>query len=285
MPKLLKAKEIIDADLPRLAEKSQVLEQQGLKPNLNVILVGDNPASLSYIKNKKRMCEKIGADFKLHHLSQDVSEADFLNVLKELNEDPKITGCFVQLPIPKHLQHLDVTQLINPTKDVDGFHLKTISDLYLGIKGGVVPCTPKGIVTLLNRSNINIEGSDIVIIGRSHIVGKPLSLLLEGLNGTVTLCHSRTKDLKKHTKAADIVISAVGRAEFLDSEYLKPDCTVIDVGINKTEKGLVGDVNFESAAKVAGAITPVPGGVGPMTVFSLMENLLLTTEKILKDKL
>ncbi len=284
MPKLLKAKDIIDAELPRLTQKCHELEQRGLKPNLNVVLVGDNPASHSYVKNKKRMCEKIGAQFVLHHLASDIPETEFLNLLGKINNDKAVTGCFVQLPIPKHLQHLDVTQMINPTKDVDGFHLNTVCDLYLGNLDKVIPCTPKGIITMLRKNNIQIEGADIVIIGRSHIVGKPLSLILEGLNATVTLCHSRTKDLKKHTRSADIVISAVGRAEFLNADYLKDGSTVIDVGINKTDKGLVGDVDFASATEKAIAITPVPGGVGPMTVFSLMENLLMTTETILKER-
>ena len=284
MPKLLKAKEIIELNLPKLKEKSDALSKAGLRPNLNVILVGDNPASHSYVKNKRRMCEKIGADFTLHHLPEDISEPDFLEKLKAVNEDPLVTGCFVQLPVPKQLQHLDVTQLINPVKDVDGFHLNTVCDLYLGVHDKVMPCTPKGVITMLRANDIPIEGSDIVIIGRSHIVGKPLSLILESLNATVTLCHSRTKNLKKHTKNADIIVSAVGRPEFLDESYLSEGVTIIDVGINKVEKGLVGDVNFSSASNMASAITPVPGGVGPMTVFSLMENLLFTTENILKER-
>lgn len=282
MPKLLRAKDIIESKTPQLSQKCASLTSRGKTPHLSVILVGNNPASLSYIKNKRRMCESIGANFTLHHLSEDTNEKDFLALLKKVNNDEDVTGCFVQLPVPAHLKHLDVTQLINPKKDVDGFHLNSVCDLYRGIERSPIPCTPKGIVTMLKTNNIEIEGSNIVIIGRSSIVGKPLSLLLQNLNATVTLCHSRTKDLILHTKNADIIISAVGIAGYLKADHVSEGCTIIDVGINKTDNGLVGDVDFEAVSKKAKAITPVPGGVGPMTVFSLMENLLLTSENILK---
>lgn len=283
MPTLLKAKPIIDAKLPALKQKCQELTAKGLTPKLSVIMVGNNPASQAYVRNKQRLCEKIGALFHLEHLSTHIAETDFLKQLDEINNDSSVTGCFVQLPIPRHLSHLDVTQLIKPEKDVDGFHLQTVNNLYMGNTSSIIPCTPKGIVTLLKENNIKLAGKDIVIIGRSHIVGKPLSLLLQCYDATVTLCHSRTKDLSKHTKQADIIISAVGNPKLLDENYIRHDQTqiLIDVGMNKTDQGLVGDFDFENLQDKVKAITPVPGGVGPMTVFSLMENLLYTTENLI----
>lgn len=285
MAKLLKATDIIEKNLPKLSEKTTTLTQAGLQPYLSVILVGDNPASHSYVKNKRRMCEKIGANFKLTHLPENIPPEDFLTQVNEINNDPKVTGCFVQLPVPEQLKHIDVTQIINPKKDVDGFHLNTTCDLYLGNLNNVVPCTPKGIITMLQHNNISIEGKNITIVGRSHIVGKPLALILEALNGTVTLCHSRTKNTAEHCQGADIIISAVGKPKYLDENYISPNKNqiLIDVGINKLDDKLVGDMDFDKLKEKVAAITPVPGGVGPMTVYSLMENLLLTTENILKE--
>lgn len=287
MTKLLDAATIIDSKISNLSDKVANLKTAGLTPNLTVILVGDNPASLSYIKNKRRFCEKIGADFNLINLDQNVSKEDFLKQIDQINNDPKVTGCFVQLPVPKHLQDIDITQLINPVKDVDGFHLDSVNQIYTGDLSGLVSCTPKGVITMLQENDIKIEGADVTIIGRSHIVGKPLSLLFQALNATVTLCHSRTKDIKKHTKAADIIVAAVGKAEFLDETYLNEskEQIIIDVGINRNNEGkLVGDVNFSATKDLVKAITPVPGGVGPMTVFSLMENLIQATNNILNKR-
>ncbi|MBD66814.1 MAG: bifunctional methylenetetrahydrofolate dehydrogenase/methenyltetrahydrofolate cyclohydrolase [Halobacteriovoraceae bacterium] len=286
MSNLLKAKPIIDAKLPKLLDKSRSLAQRGLKPKLCVILVGDNPASMLYINNKRKKCEQIEAGFELIQLAESVNDKDFLETVKRVNNDPEVTGCFVQLPVPKHLQHIDITQLINPKKDVDGFHLNTINQLYLNDLTGLVPCTPRGIVTLLAENKITIQGKHVVIIGRSLIVGKPLSLILNGLNATVTLCHSHTEHLESHTKRADIIVCAIGIPEFLKEEHISPEGKqiIIDVGINKKDNKTVGDADFEHIKDKVAAITPVPGGVGPMTVFSLMENLLKTTETILKDK-
>ena len=286
MKNILKASSIIDVKIPALKDQSQTLARNGLRPNLNVILVGNNDASLRYVGNKEKFCQKIDAAFSLIRLPEDVSENDFLNKIHEMNTDPSVTGCFVQLPVPKHLQHLDITQLINPDKDVDGFHLNTVNDLYMGRLDKIIPCTPKGIVTLLKENNIKIEGSNVVIIGRSHIVGKPLCLLMQALNATVTLCHSRTKDLIEHTKNADIIVSAVGIPHLITKKHLNTikKQILIDVGMNQLDGKLVGDIHFADVEDQVEAITPVPGGVGPMTVFSLMENLLKTTEIILQKR-
>ncbi len=283
MTKILDAQSVINSKIDELIEKSQRLSSQGLKPNLSVILVGSNPASLLYVRNKEKFCKKIGADFNLITLPENIEKQEFLAQINKLNIDPKVTGCFVQLPVPKHLADIDITQLINPDKDVDGFHLDTVNKLYMNHLTGIIPCTPKGIITLLQSNDIQIQGKDIVVIGRSHIVGKPLTLLLQAHSATVTMCHSKTKDLRKHTKNADIVISAVGIAHLIDSSYIRAekDQIIIDVGMNKLDGKTVGDVHFNEIKNNVAAITPVPGGVGPMTVFSLMENLLKTTEEIL----
>lgn len=286
MTKILDAKSVITAKLPNLKHLSNSLANQGLKPKLSVILVGKNPASVLYVNNKRKHCEKIDADFELIELNENINEKYFLAEVNRLNNDPKVTGCFVQLPIPKHLTHIDITQLINPLKDVDGFHLNSVNKLYMNQLDGLIPCTPKGIVTLMQANNIELAGKDVVIIGRSHIVGKPLSLLMNALNATVTMCHSRTSNVEKHTKNADIIISAVGIAHYIGRKHINDNKNqvVIDVGMNKLDGITVGDVNFKEVIDHVAAITPVPGGIGPMTVFSLMENLLQTTENILKEK-
>jgi methylenetetrahydrofolate dehydrogenase (NADP+)/methenyltetrahydrofolate cyclohydrolase len=287
MTKILKAQAVIDHKLPVLIEKAQELTKLGLKPKLSVILVGDNSASLIYIRNKKRFCEDLGIDFQLINLDESTDEAEFMGQLHIINNDPLVTGCFVQLPVPNHLAHIDITQLIHPTKDVDGFHLNSVNKLYLNKLDGIIPCTPKGIMTMLAENQIEIKGKNITIIGRSFIVGKPLSLLLTSMNATVTLCHSQTNNLNQHTKMADIIISAVGIPHYINRSFLNPakNQILIDVGMNKLEGKTVGDIDFDDCHKHCRAITPVPGGVGPMTVFSLMENLLNTTENILKNQL
>lgn len=286
MTKILDAESITSSRVSSLTQKSQRLTSDGLKPKLSIILVGDHPASLLYIRNKERFCKLIQAEFELIKLSVDTSEADFLEKIDIINQDPATTGCFVQLPVPKHLAHIDITQIINPLKDVDGFHLNTINKLYLHRLDGIIPCTPKGIITILKENKIQIEGSNIVIIGRSQIVGRPLSLLLQALNATTTLCHSKTRNLKQHTLNADIIISAAGQPNLITKDSVRHDHSqiVIDVGMNKLNGKTVGDVNFDEVKPFVKAISPVPGGVGPMTVFSLMENLLRTTENILNKE-
>ena len=287
MAKLLLAKDVVEKKIPQLNDKCLDLSKLGLTPKMRVILVGSNPASQIYVRNKSRLCEKVGAKFELVELNEDVSKEVFLSEIDKMNKDNSVTGCFVQLPVPKHLQDIDVTNLINPTKDVDGFHANNIVDMYRNNNEGFVPCTPKGILTLCEHYDISLSGKHVVIIGRSLIVGKPLSLLLTNKNATVTLCHSRTSDLQNFTKQADIIISAVGRPRFLNASFINPEKkqVLIDVGINKDEKNKTcGDIDFESVKDKVSAITPVPGGVGPLTVLSLIENLVLATQTILNFK-
>ncbi len=286
MSKLLNAKPIVEKSIDSLQKRCGQLKIEGLEPKMAVILVGNSQASLTYIKNKKKLCQEIGASFELFHLDQNISEADFLKQVESINNDSKVTGFFIQLPLPKSLSHLNISKLVDPKKDVDGFHPNSSNALYLNKENAFIPCTPKGILKLLSFYNLDIEGKNIVIIGRSLIVGKPLSLLLSNKNATVTLCHSKTKNIKQHTKNADIIISAVGNSKFLTAEYLSENKPVIiDVGINRDENDkLCGDIDFESVKDKVSAITPVPGGVGPLTVLSLMENLIQATENILKGK-
>lgn len=284
MTKLLIAKPIIDARIDELAKKCLQLKNQGLTPKMQVILVGENQASVLYVRNKKRLCEKVGADFVLKRLPSNVDRSTFLNTIELMNSDSSTTGCFVQLPVPKHLQDIDVTELITSDKDVDGFGANSIVGLYKNKDQGFVPCTPKGILTLFKFYSIAIAEKNIVMIGRSPIVGRPLSLLLTNKNATVTLCHSHTNNLSQLTKNADIIITATGKSRYLTSDYLRDDKSqiIIDVGICKDDNGkTTGDVDFENVKDLVAAITPVPGGVGPLTVLSLIENLILATEKIL----
>jgi methylenetetrahydrofolate dehydrogenase (NADP+) / methenyltetrahydrofolate cyclohydrolase len=287
MTKLLLAKDVVESKIDELNKKCLSLIKLGLRPKMCVLLAGENPASVLYVKNKAKLCERVGADFELIKLPENVSCDQFLESIAKMNADTSITGCFVQLPIPKHLSEIDVTELIAPEKDVDGFHGENIVNIYKNYSNGFVPCTPKGIVTMLKHYAIEIAGKHVVIIGRSLIVGKPLSLLLTNLNATVTLCHSHTKDIPHFTQQADIIISAVGKAKYLGVEFINPHKKqiIIDVGINHDLDGkLCGDVNFQEVSSLVAAITPVPGGVGPLTVLSLIENLIIATENILKNR-
>lgn len=287
MAKLLLAKNVVDSKIPHLNNKCLELANSGLRPKLKIILVGNNPASLIYVRSKKKLCERVGADFELIELPEGISKKDFLAEIDNMNNDPTVTGCFVQLPIPKHLQDIDVTNLITPEKDVDGFHGESIINIYKNSKNGFLPCTPKGILTLLDHYEINPEGKHVVMIGRSLIVGKPMSLLLTNKNATVTLCHSKTADLPYFTRQADIIISAIGLPRFLNDSFINESkkTVIIDVGMNKDENNKTcGDVDLASVESKVSAITPVPGGVGPLTVFSLIENLIQATENILANR-
>jgi len=287
MTKLLLARDVADNSIDALKDQCLTLARRGLTPKMKVILVGDNSASRIYIKHKRILCEKVGADFDLVELNEKISKEEFLHTINEVNSDDSVTGCFVQLPIPKHLQDIDVTTLINPLKDIDGFHTDSIAHLYKNYGQGFTPCTPKGIMSLLKYHNIACAGKHVVIIGRSLIVGKPLSLLMTNENATVTLCHSRTKNIESFTKQADIIVCAIGIANYLTPKYLRDDQSqvIIDVGMNKNEHGKTcGDVDFSNVSKMVLAITPVPGGVGPMTVLSLVENLIKATENILNKR-
>jgi methylenetetrahydrofolate dehydrogenase (NADP+)/methenyltetrahydrofolate cyclohydrolase len=278
MPTLLKAKEIKDKELPKLNELySQFTEETG-RPKVTVVLVGNNPASKAYVGHKEKFFANLNADFELVKLEESVSKEDFLKKVEQINTDPNIHGLLVQLPLPKQLQDIDTSTLVAAEKDIDGFHpLNQFGVLQVGEKhDGPIPCTPRGCLKILDHYNIDVAGKNVVVVGRSMIVGKPVANLLTARNATVTLCHSRTKDLKTHTKTADVIILAVGKPRFFDSSYLDGNKPVlIDVGISRDDEDkLCGDANFDEIADHCLSITPVPGGVGPMTVFCLAENLL-----------
>ncbi|MBR5677584.1 MAG: bifunctional methylenetetrahydrofolate dehydrogenase/methenyltetrahydrofolate cyclohydrolase FolD [Paludibacteraceae bacterium] len=248
--------------------------QYGRKPCLNVIIVGENPASLSYVKSKIKASEYCGFDGELIQLPETTTQDELLRIIRESNEKDNVDGILVQLPLPKHINEQYVINAIAPEKDVDGFHPTNVAKLWLN-QQTIVPCTPLGIITLLEHSGTPLEGRHAVVVGRSNIVGKPMAKLLLDKNCSVTIAHSRTANLASICRDADILIVAVGRPQMITADMVKPGATVIDVGINRTSDGkLVGDVDFESVAPIAGAITPVPGGVGPMTITMLMQNTI-----------
>ena len=255
-----------------IAAEVQILKNKtGKTPGLAVVLVGDDPASAVYVKNKNKTCKNIGFQSFEHILSENTSEDKLLNLINDLNNDDQVNGILVQLPLPSHISSKKILVAINPQKDVDGFHLENVGRLVTG-NALFKPCTPAGIIKLLDEYKIAIEGKNAVIIGRSNIVGKPVSFLLLERNATVTICHSRTKDLPSLTRLADILIAAIGKPNFVSLDMVKNNAVVIDVGINRLDGKLVGDVDFASVSKQASLITPVPGGVGPMTIAMLMEN-------------
>ena len=255
------------------AEVKMLKNKTGKTPGLAVVLVGDDPASAVYVKNKNKTCKNIGFQSFEHILPENTSEDKLLNLINELNNDDQVNGILVQLPLPSHISSKTILVSINPQKDVDGFHLENVGRLVSG-NALFKPCTPAGIIKLLDEYKIEIEGKNAVIIGRSNIVGKPVSFLLLERNATVTICHSRTKDLPSITRSADILIAAIGKPNFVSLDMVKNNAVVIDVGINRLDGKLVGDVDFASVSKQASLITPVPGGVGPMTIAMLMENTL-----------
>ena len=261
----------------KVAMREQVTalaKQYGRKPCLDVIIVGENPASMSYVKSKIKATEYCGFDGELIQLPETTSQAELLRVIRERNEKENVDGILVQLPLPKHIDEQTVIEAIAPEKDVDGFHPSNVAKLWLN-QPTIVPCTPLGIIALLEEIHTTFEGRHAVVVGRSNIVGKPVAKLLLDRNCTVTIAHSRTADLAAICREADILVVAVGRPQMITGEMVKKGATVIDVGINRLEDGrLVGDVDFESVAPVAGAITPVPGGIGPMTITMLMRNTI-----------
>ena len=250
----------------------------GRAPGLAVVLVGEDPASAVYVRSKGKATREAGMESFEHRLSADVDQATLIALVDQLNADPAVDGILVQLPLPAHLDAQEVLLRIDPDKDVDGFHPVNAGRLATGL-AGFVPCTPLGCLMLLEDRLGDLSGLDAVVIGRSNIVGKPMAALLTARNCTVTVAHSRTKNLPHYLLHADIVVAAVGRPGFVKGEWLKPGATVIDVGINRTEEGLVGDVDFDSTASVAGAVTPVPGGVGPMTIACLLRNTLVAAHR------
>ena len=264
-------------------ELREYVSENGLgdKICLAVVQVGEDPASKVYVNNKKKACQYIGIGSESYELSEETSEEDLLLLIDRLNLDERITGILVQLPLPSHIHEDTVIRRISPSKDVDGFHPMNVGALSIGEKG-FVSCTPAGIIELLKRSDTEIEGKECVVVGRSNIVGKPMAMLLLRENGTVTVCHSRTKNLKEVCRRADILIVAVGKPRLINSEYVKEGATVIDVGIHRMDDGkLCGDVDFEDVEPLAKAITPVPGGVGPMTINTLIYQSVESGEKYL----
>lgn len=250
------------------------LKKKGINPGLAVIIVGDDPASRVYVNNKKKACEEVGIYSEEYALPAETPQSELMSLIDKLNHDSKISGILVQLPLPDGFDEEAVINAINPNKDVDAFHPVNVGKIMVG-NYDFVPCTPAGVMELIKESGIDPAGKECVVVGRSNIVGKPQAMLLLHSNATVTICHSRTKDLAEKTRRADILVAAVGKPNFITGDMIKPGAVVIDVGINRLEnKKLVGDVDFEEAEKIAGAITPVPGGVGPMTIAMLMRNTI-----------
>lgn len=269
MYQLIDGKRISQEIKDELKEK---VAKQGLKRCLAVIKVGNDPASGVYVNNKKKACEYVGIQSLSYELAEETTEEELLKLIEELNTKEDVNGILVQLPLPSHIDEDKVLLAIDPTKDVDGFHPVSVGNLSIG-RPGYVSCTPAGVIQLLKRSGIEIAGKECVVIGRSNIVGKPMSMLLLRENATVTICHSRTRDLKEVTKRADILVVAIGKPGFVDETFVKEGAVVIDVGIHRNENGkLCGDVDFDKVAPHTSAITPVPGGVGPMTIAMLMHN-------------
>ncbi len=278
MAQIIDGKAISQAVKDEIKARTADLSSKGIEACLAVILVGEDPASQVYVKNKKKACEYCGIRSLSYELPADTTEEKLLELIAELNERPDVNGILVQLPLPKGIDEDRVLDAISPDKDVDGFHPVNVGKLSIG-KKGFVSCTPAGVIQLLKRSGIEISGKECVVVGRSNIVGKPMSMLLLQENGTVTVCHSRTKDLKEVTKRADILVVAIGKPKFINASYVKEGAVVIDVGIHRQDDGkLCGDVDYTSVEPVASAITPVPGGVGPMTIAMLMYNCLASVD-------
>ena len=275
MAKIINGKEISAQIRVELAEQTKAFEKEnGFLPGLAVVIVGEDPASQVYVRNKRKACEEIGYYSEAYELPESTTQEELEALVDKLNNDPKIHGILVQLPLPKHLDETAVLLKIRPDKDVDAFHPYNVGKIMIG-DYSFLPCTPAGVMALLERSDIEISGKNCVVIGRSNIVGKPMAMLLLHANGTVTICHSRTKNLAEVCREADILVVAIGRADFVGADMVKPGAVVIDVGMNRKADGkLTGDVNFAEVEPIASAITPVPGGVGPMTITMLMQNTL-----------
>jgi len=276
---IIDGKKVAEDLINRIKEGVDRRLARGLRaPGLAMILVGDNPASKVYVRNKEKACERSGILSIMHRISESISERELLDLIERLNGDDAIDGILVQLPLPDHIDDEAVLNRISPNKDADGFHPDNMGRLAIGAPR-FRPCTPRGIMTLLEHTGVDLAGIDAVIVGRSNIVGRPMALELIQVSATVTVCHSKTRDLPGKIAAADLVVAAVGRAEFVKGDWIKPGAIVIDVGINRNNEGkLVGDVEFGAASERASWITPVPGGVGPMTVASLLENTFDSAE-------
>lgn len=278
MYQIVDGKKISQEIKDELKEKAAAMAKEGKKVALAVIQVGNDPASSVYVRNKKKACEYIGIESLSYELPEETTEEELVALIEKLNADTKVNGILVQLPLPEQINEEKIIQTISPDKDVDGFHMQNVGALCTGGKG-YVSCTPLGIITLLKRSGIEIAGKRCVVMGRSNIVGKPMAMLLLRENGTVTICHSKTQDMKEITKQADILVVAIGKPKFVDETYVKEGAVVIDVGIHRNaENKLCGDVDFDRVAPHTSAITPVPGGVGPMTIAMLMNNCVSSVE-------
>lgn len=283
--KIIDGKHISNLVKDELISKVEDLKAEGINPGLAVVLVGDNPASKVYVGSKKKACEYVGIKSFSYEMPSEVSEKEVLELIATLNKDGSVHGILVQLPLPKHIDEQKILLAIDPKKDVDGFHPMSVGALVVGAEG-FVSCTPAGIIELLKRSNVTIEGKHCVVVGRSNIVGKPISMLLLKEHGTVTICHSRTKELGQIVKQADIIVAAVGVPKLITKDMIKKDAVIIDVGMNRLENGkLCGDVDYDGCIEKASLITPVPGGVGPMTIAMLMNNCVISASKILEENI
>jgi len=279
MDKIIDGKAIAAKIREEIAAGVAALKDKGVTPGLAVVLVGDDPASQVYVRMKEQACEKAGIFSDEHKLPAETSEAQLLALIDELNRDPRIDGILVQLPLPKQIDESKILEAISPKKDVDGFHPYNVGRLVTG-NPLFQPCTPYGVMKMIEHTGIDLTGKEVVVVGRSNIVGKPVALMCLARHATVTICHSRTKDLAAQVAKADVLIAAVGRAEMIKGAWIKPGAVVIDVGVNRVgEKKLVGDVEFDAALQRAGAITPVPGGVGPMTITMLLYNTLESAKR------
>lgn len=265
-------------------DETKALVDKGVTPGLATVLVGDDPASAVYVRSKRKACAEAGIKAWDHDLPASTPQQDLLDLIADLNSDDAVNGILVQLPLPEHIDEQAVLEAVSPEKDADGFHPTNLGRLLAGQRL-VAPATPAGIQELLLRSNVETSGAEVVVVGRSNIVGKPLAAMMmqkgPGANATVTICHTGTRDLSEHTRKADILVAAIGRAHAITGPMIKPGATVIDVGINRTDDGLVGDVDFEAAKEVASGITPVPGGVGPMTIAMLLRNTVALARRTL----
>ena len=272
MTQIIDGKKISAEIKDELKQEVAAMKAEGKEIALAVIQVGEDPASSVYVRNKKKACEYIGITSVSYEIPEDSTQQELLDLVEKCNKDPKINGILVQLPLPRHMDEDAVIHAIDPKKDVDGFHPVSVGNMVIG-NDGFLPCTPAGIIELLKRSGVEIGGKECVVVGRSNIVGKPMSMLLLRENGTVTVCHSRTRNLREVCSRADILVVAVGRPKFIDASYVKEGAVIIDVGIHRNENNkLCGDVDFDAVKEKTSAITPVPGGVGPMTIAMLMKN-------------
>ncbi|MDP4008185.1 MAG: bifunctional methylenetetrahydrofolate dehydrogenase/methenyltetrahydrofolate cyclohydrolase FolD [Candidatus Peregrinibacteria bacterium] len=283
---LLDGKIVSQKVLEQVKETVDKLKKDGVKPKLAVILVGNNPASLSYIKQKRKACEFTGIEWEQIDYEESITQDELIKKIHQLNEQKNIHGLLVQLPLPDHIYAPEVIKAINPHKDVDGFHAYNLGKMFLSVEfEELAPCTPMGVIKLLDEYNIDVAGMDATVVGASNIVGKPMSIMLLNREATVTTCHIKTKDLKTHTLNADLLVVAVGKAGLITADMVKEGAVVVDVGCNKVDGKLCGDVDFDAISKKAGYITPVPGGCGPMTVACLMENTVIACERLQREQL